>query len=299
MKIDLHIHSKTCSDGKMSLPDVFAEAHRRGISFISITDHDSIECQESADALAGQFSMDYLYGVELNIAFSHPNYKGGKPISLDVLGYQYDVCDEALVQKVKRLKEYRRQRAELILERINQEFRKEDLPLFTSHDLEAIEETVDGAFGRPHIADYMVRKGLVSDRQAAFDRYLVRCDVPKMPVSLEEASALVRGAGGKLVLAHPNNMRGTSLISLTQTIAEQHRIIKETMLPYLDGLECWHPGHTRESMKAYVALAKELGLMMTGGSDCHQQPTIMGTVDVPDWVAEQFSIGPGYRERRA
>jgi hypothetical protein len=27
---------------------------------------------------------------------------------------------------------------------------------------------------------------------------------------------------------------------------------------------------------------------MTGGSDCHQKPVVMGTVDVPDFVAGQF-----------
>ncbi len=65
--------------------------------------------------------------------------------------------------------------------------------------------------GRPHIAAYMIEKGIVSNRQEAFDRYLVRCDVPKMSLSLEEASQLVRAAGGRVVLAHPNDPNGTSL----------------------------------------------------------------------------------------
>ena len=52
MKIDLHIHSRDCSDGKMTLPEIFEEAYRRGIKVISISDHDSIECQISAQALA-------------------------------------------------------------------------------------------------------------------------------------------------------------------------------------------------------------------------------------------------------
>ena len=32
------------------------------------------------------------------------------------------------------------------------------------------------------------------------------------------------------------------------------------------------------------------GLIMTGGSDCHQRPILMGTVDVPKWVIRQFNI---------
>jgi predicted metal-dependent phosphoesterase TrpH len=159
---------------------------------------------------------------------------------------------------------------------------------FTHKDLEAIEETVDGSFGRPHIANYMVKKGIVADRQSAFDYYLVKCNVPKMPVSLEEASKLIRGAGGKLVFAHPSNPKGTSLVKFTKSVQEQQQIIKETMLPYLDGIECWHSIHDRETTASHLSFAKKHGLLVTGGSDCHQQPVIMGTVDVPVYVAKQF-----------
>jgi len=114
--------------------------------------------------------------------------------------------------------------------------------------------------------------------------------VPKMPLSLQEASTLIRGAGGKLMLAHANDPNGTSLASLTVSAEEQCRIIKETMLPFLDGIECWHPRHTPETVSAYLALVKKEGLMVTGGSDCHQDPVIMGTVNVPSYVAEQFNL---------
>jgi len=290
MKIDLHIHCKDCSDGKMSLADVFEEANKRGVEVISITDHDCIDCQESAGALAAKYGMRYISGVELNISFSHPRYRDSKPISLDMLGYDYDIYNQALTGKLQELRNYRRKRAERILEKINHELAKNRIDLFTHKDLEAIEETVDGSFGRPHIANYMVEKGIVPDRQAAFDHYLVKCNVPKMPVSLEEASDLIRGAGGKLVFAHPNNPKGTSLVSLTDSIKEQHRIIREKMLPYLDGVECWHSTHDMETVSAYFSFAKKEGLIVTGGSDCHQQPVIIGTVDVPSYVADQFGV---------
>ncbi|MCF8144375.1 MAG: PHP domain-containing protein [Deltaproteobacteria bacterium] len=290
MKIDLHIHSRDCSDGKLTLPEIFKEAHSRGIGLISITDHDNIACQETARSLASHYGMDYLSGVELNISFSHPDYKSGKAVSLDVLGYDYDIHDSPLINKIGELIAYRRRRAEEILNKINLEFIKRGLVPFTQKDLLAIEETVDGAFGRPHIANYMVRKGMVATRQEAFDNYLVACNVPKMPLSLEEASRLIRGAGGKLMLAHGNDPNGTSLMGLTTSIQEQCRIIREAMVPFLDGLECWHSRLSAESTSAYIELAREEGLMVTGGSDCHQDPIIMGTVDVPGYVAEQFGI---------
>jgi hypothetical protein len=117
-----------------------------------------------------------------------------------------------------------------------------------------------------------------------------------MPVSLEEASTLIKGAGGLIVLAHPNHPRGTSLVSLTKSLAEQHEIIKKRMLPYLDGVECWHSSHTPETTDAYLEFARSENLIVTGGSDCHQQPVIMGTLDIPEWVAEQPELKSRFKE---
>jgi predicted metal-dependent phosphoesterase TrpH len=270
------------------LEAIFAEAHKRHIDLISITDHDSIHAQEQARALARTYGIAYLTGVEMNVTFSHPDYKGGKPVSLDMLGYQYDIHYPPLVEKLEALRDYRKQRAEKILENLNSAFISEDLPEFTAQDLEAIEATADGALGRPHIADYLIKKGIVATKQEAFDRYLVQCDVPKMPVSLKEASALIREAGGKIMLAHPNDPNGTSLVTLTTSVQEQLQIIQDTMMAYIDGIECWHSRHDKETTEAYQAFAREMGLMVSGGSDCHQDPVLMGEVDVPDYVGEQF-----------
>ena len=274
----------------MSLSRIFVEADKRDIGLISITDHDNIQCQKSARALAWEHGIDYLPGVELNISFSHPDYRKGKAASLDVLGYGYDIYNKEINDKLKTLQEYRRSRAEEILEKINQAFAGNGLKTFTNRDMEAIEERVEGSIGRPHIAAYMVEKGIVSSRQEAFDLYLVKCNVPKMPLSLEEASHLIRGAGGKLFLAHPNDPNGTSLRAFTLDLEEQQGIIKETMLPHLDGIECWHSRHTEETVTSYRVFAENEKLLISGGSDCHQDPIVMGEVDIPFWVAEQFTL---------
>lgn len=289
MKIDLHIHSNY-SDGKMSPSEILAEADRRGVKFLSITDHDSIDGQDSARTLAAEYGIGYLTGVELNISFSHPAYRQGKAVSLDLLGYEFNITSPPLVKKLIALREFRRSRAEQILQKINEEFMKEGRELFTEKDLAAIESTVDGAFGRPHIANYMVAKNIVATRQEAFDRYLVRCNVPKMPVSLPEAADLIRGAGGKVFLAHPADPNGTSLVALTRKTKEQHRIIREEMRPYLDGIECWHSRHDQGLREAYLNFARENGLMVSGGSDCHQNPLILGTLDIPANVIRQFGL---------
>jgi predicted metal-dependent phosphoesterase TrpH len=285
--IDLHIHSKS-SDGKYSVHQIMAEAKTRKISFMAITDHDNIDCQTQASAEADKAGIRYIIGVELNVTFSYPKYKEGKPFSLDFLGYQFNPDNTTLGNKLELMAKYRTERAAKILGNLNAEFQKQNIPALTQEDLHKIEENVEGSLGRPHIADYLVKKGIVASRQEAFDRYLMKCDVPKYPLHLEEASKLIRDAEGKLVLAHPNDSYGTSLLPVTKDLSEQTQIIKDAMLPYIDGIECFHPSHTPESTNHYVAFAKENGLMMTGGSDCHQKPVIMGCVAVPDWVADQF-----------
>lgn len=288
MIIDLHIHSRDGSDGRMSLEEIFAEASNRSIALISITDHDSIQGQKKARSLAEHYGIDYITGVELNVTFAHPDYNNGKSVSLDFLGYAFDIHNQALNEKLKSIREYREVRAAKILENVNSELAKKNLPLFTHKDLEAIQDSVDGSFGRPHIANYMIKKGLVENKQEAFDRYLVKCNVPKMPLSLAEASNLIRQAGGKLFLAHPNNPNGTSLVSITSSLAGQQQCIADTMLDYIDGIECWHTSHDRKTTEAYLAFAHEKGLLVSGGSDCHQQPLIMGSADIPICVARQF-----------
>jgi hypothetical protein len=69
---------------------------------------------------------------------------------------------------------------------------------------------------------------------------------------------------------------------------EQTEIIEKYMLEYIDGVECWHSRNDEQTTAHYIEFAEKHGLLMTGGSDCHQKPLLMGTVDIPDWVAEQF-----------
>jgi predicted metal-dependent phosphoesterase TrpH len=290
VKIDLHIHTKTGSDGNLSIEEVFQEAKNRNINLISITDHDSIACQQRAIALARKHEMSYITGVELNVTFHY--LEGNKDVSLDFLGYDYDIGNQELKSKLQLIKEHREKRGRQILRNLNTEFDKEGTERFTEEELRKMEDSVDGVFGRPHIANYLVEKGIVKDKQEAFDKYLVKCDVPKYPLSLAEASKLIRNAGGVLIHAHPNDPNGTSLASITRDLEEQTRVIEKYVLKYIDGVECWHTRHDEKTTAHYIEFARTHNMLMTGGSDCHQKPLIMGTLDIPDWVAEQFKLIP-------
>jgi predicted metal-dependent phosphoesterase TrpH len=285
MKIDLHIHTSTGSDGALPVEEVIKEARKRNLGFMSITDHDSVSAQEKAISLTKEYGIKYVTGVELNVTFQPIK---GKSTLLDFLGYDYNIHNQALIEKLRLMREHREKRAQAIMDKINTEFNKEGLALFTGQDMQNIRDSVDGAFGRPHIAAYMIKKGIVQDTQEAFDRYLVKCDAPKYPLSLAEASQLIHQAGGVLVLAHGNDPGGTSLAMITKDMAQQTRIIAENMLEYINGLECWHPRHDDATIAYYLEFTRKHHLISTGGSDCHQKPIIMGTVRVPPEIAMQF-----------
>ena len=65
---------------------------------MSITDHDSVDCQERAIVLAKQYDISYITGVELNVTFQYP---GSKSVSLDFLGYQYNIGHQELKAKLQ------------------------------------------------------------------------------------------------------------------------------------------------------------------------------------------------------
>ena len=132
MKIDLHIHTHTGSDGALSVEEVIAEAHRRNIGFMAVTDHDSVIAQEKAITLTKEYGIRYITGVELNVIFeASPD----KSISLDFLGYDFDINNRALVEKLQLMRDRREKRAQEILDKINTEFKKEGLTLITTQDM--------------------------------------------------------------------------------------------------------------------------------------------------------------------
>ncbi len=287
MTIDLHIHSKN-SDGSFTVEKIIEIAKLRHISMLSITDHDSIICQQKASSLAKKNGITYISGVELNVTFNSSQSSDQKSIYLDFLGYNFDPDNCQLQNKLQQMAKYRQKRAEKILKKLNIEFKKKQIKELTKDDLDNIQHSVDGVFGRPHIADYLVKKGIAQNRNEAFDRYLVKCNVPKYPLFLKDASRLLRNAGGKIILAHPNDPHGTSLLKLSSLLDKQTEIITDSILPFIDGIECWHSRNDTKTTNHYVTYSKKHGLLMTGGSDCHQNPLLIGTVKVPSYVAKQF-----------
>jgi len=273
---DLQMHS-THSDGTDSPRRLVELAREAGLSTIALTDHDTTTGLPEARAAGDDLGVRVISGVEITCEY------GGK--SMDMLGYCFDSGADALQARLAEIQEGRRQRNLEIIGKLNA----------LGHDI-SYEEVVaeadksDGKIiGRPHFATVMIRKGIVQERQEAFDKYLAEggaAYVQKLAVSPEECVEMLRSAGGLAVLAHPKLIRFPAGVGIRDLLAA----LKDAGLA---GLECYYSLHSPEEIQQYLALAKEFDLLPTGGSDYHggNKPEIkvgigLGDLRVPLSCAE-------------
>ncbi|HAD03616.1 MAG TPA: phosphatase, partial [Desulfuromonas sp.] len=190
--VDLHLHS-TCSDGLHPPAAVVAMAAGLGLAAIAIADHDNIDGIDAAMAAGAAHGVEVLSGVELSVI-----WQGYDDIHL--LGYGFDHHQEKLRHDLTAFQDFRARRNEMIVERVNEKLAAEGRGAI---DFAVVREKAGGTVGRPHIAMALVEAGIVTDSEAAFNRYLIPCNVAKRDFPIAEAIALIHSAGGVAVLAHP------------------------------------------------------------------------------------------------
>jgi predicted metal-dependent phosphoesterase TrpH len=260
---DLHSHS-LASDGTYTPSQVVEHALERGLAALSLTDHDTVAGLPEARERAAGTGLRIVPGVELST--SH----GG--IEVHVLAYFVDETAAELTTALDHYREVRRERARSILARLQ----RLGMPLTED---EVVERAKGGTVGRPHVAEAMVARGYVTSFDEAFRRFIGAHGpawVPKPVPTPQEAVALVRRSGGVAAIAHP------------ATIG-QDALIPELAAQGLVGLECIHPKHDPASEQRYRDLARRLGLIVTGGSDCHgRRPggSMIGYGEVPAGVVD-------------
>jgi hypothetical protein len=272
-RIDLHMHS-TASDGSFAPDEVARMAAGNGVEVFSLTDHDTLDGLRDAAACAEQAGIRLIPGVELSVT--------EEGMDVHLLAYGFDPTDATLVAAVRRYRDGRRERARKILLRLK--------GLGIRISLEEVESIArGGALGRPHVAEALLRAGHVESFNEAFQRYLghhAPAYVPKPRVTLEEASTIVREAGGVTILAHPG------------TLNRDH-LIPSWARRGLDGIEVWHSKHDLAAIERYRGFAQLHGLLMTGGSDYHGERTpgvVIGSVAVPDEILKPLDAA--FRARR-
>ena len=264
---DLHIHS-TASDGKLTPADVVREAARRGLSFIALADHDSIDGIAPAQAAASAFpGLKVIPGVEISTDVAEGE--------VHILGYFIDCNDPEFNAALDRFKKSRLQRGQKMVAKLEK--------LGINIDWQRVMEIAGAStIGRPHIAQAMLEKGYITSFKQAFSEYLGHnrpAYVEREKMTPKEAVGLIIKAEGLPVLAHP------------LTLPDAEAMTKELKAGGLVGLEAYYNGYTPEEISRLLTLARQHKLIVTGGSDYHgldSTETAIGGADVPVEAVEQL-----------
>ena len=267
-QVDLHIHS-TASDGKLTPAEVVRKAAEKGLAYIALADHDSVDGIAAAKAAAKAFpNLTVIPGIEISTDIPQGE--------VHILGYFIDYNDPEFLAKLEDFKNSRLRRAEQMVAKL------EGLGLHVEWQ-RVLELAGTSTIGRPHIAQAMMEKGHVPSFQEAFDEYLGHgkpAYVEREKMLPAEAVAIIVKARGLAVLAHP------------LTTEDPEGLIAELKPAGLVGLEAYYNGYSAEEVEGLVALAQKHGLITTGGSDFHgiepEEETAIGGADVPLEAAEQL-----------
>lgn len=277
MFADLHLHSHF-SDGTFAPEEIAARAQRAGLRAIALTDHDSIEGCERAAVACAAAGVEFIVGTELTA--EHNGHE------LHILAYLVDPQNAVFLSEMAKFQQVRQQRIREMVARINEL----DIPL----DADAVFALANcRSPGRPHVARAMVKAKLCGTLDEAFERFLKKgrpAWVPKAKMSALESIQLIHQAGGLAVMAHPG---------LNKTDGS----IPELVAAGLDGIECFHTKHNAAAAERYQKIAREHGLLITGGSDCHgmsKGKPLIGTVKLDyQHVERLYAAKKAADEKRA
>lgn len=249
MNADLHSHS-VFSDGTLTPEALASRAHRNGVTLWSLTDHDTLDGQVSAQNAAVALGLSYLTGVEISASFL------GK--SIHIVGLGVDIQNLPLQQGLEHIRRGRWQRGQAMASALD----AAGIPdawqgamRFASHP-----ETVS----RAHFARYLVQQGICPTIHAVFQKYLVPGRpgyVPHQWASLQDAVGWIGGAGGLAVIAHPARYRLTDMQEYALLCA-----FKEcggTAIEVVTGSQ------QPSEYSHYAAQATYFGLKASRGSDFH------------------------------
>lgn len=253
MRADLHTHS-VYSDGKYGPEELAAIARGNGVELFSVTDHDNFAGDAEKRRAAEGAGMRYVTGVEISA------YEGRKKVH--VTGYAYDASGELCAR-------YQRERVRAADERLEDVIGKlkfyKGIAL-TKEEVYAQRKVEGIPIHTNHIVYALLAKGCYPDIGSVFKD----CFRPELPTysfvgrpTPDDAIRMLHSMGGIACIAHPGR------IDLPPD--ERERLIRDLRRRGMDGLECTYSTHTAKETAYFKALAGELGMYRTGGSDFHRE----------------------------
>lgn len=250
MRIDLHTHSSV-SDGTDTPTRLVLNAVAQGLDVIALTDHDTFDGVREAQEAGRRVGLEVLAGIEMST--EHDGH------TVHLLGYGCDPFNRPLNDELARVRVGRTGRLQAMAQRLT------ELGVPVSVDDIVAQAGSSPSIGRPHVADALVAKGYVADRDEAFDKYLADGRpgyVTRYATPLETAIDLIHGAGGIAVLAHPwgRGNRDVLPAPYIEQLVREHG---------LEGIEVDHQDHDAATRELLWHLGERLGLNRTGSSDYH------------------------------
>lgn len=252
--IDLHTHTNY-SDGDLSPQELIRLAIDKNIGTLAITDHNTIEGIKQVnktDSLLVKNRIKIINGIEL----SAKTEKG----RMHILGYDIDLTNDNLNQKMDELKDNSINSVLSILEQIKRDYKI----IFKYNDIKNL-VNANHNLGRPDLAKLCIKYGYASTIKDAFDKYLIaaynKTIQTNKKLKYQECLELISNSDGIPVLAHPKSLELTE---------KEFLILLKDMINYgLRGIEVYHPSHTQEEMQYYLKIANKYNLLISGGSDYH------------------------------
>lgn len=250
-KIDLHTHS-TCSDGTVTPSGLVTMAKEIGLSAIALTDHDTIAGVSELMEAGATAGLETIPGIELSSSYGTTQEK-----EIHIVGLFIDYYNQEFTDALDHLQAIRRERNIKMVVLCQQH------GFAFTYD-EMLSRYKESVITRAHFADMMMEKGYVKSRNEAFERYIGDygpCFLPRIKMSCQETISLIKKAGGLAILAHP------TLYHMGKT--ELRKLIEFLIASGLDGIEGIYSTYTMGEELMIRGLAKEYGLLLSGGSDYH------------------------------
>ena len=269
--IDLHTHSLK-SDGSMTPAEVVREAKRAGLAAIALSDHDTVDGIREAAAEGEKIGVEVIPAIEFSVQSKTETH---------ILGYFIDIENPDLLKTLKEVVDLRIERNYVTCQRLNE--------LGFDITIEEVRALAPNNFvGRAHFARVLMDKGYTKSVKEGFDLYMTSgkyayCE--KQRLTARDAVELIGKCGGISFLAHPH------LTKLGDD--ELKEFLKKLKGFGLSGLEGYYTDYTPEMQEKYQAMAKKLGLLISGGTDFHaaMKPHIsigtgLGNMKIPYSVLE-------------
>ncbi|MFZ0454636.1 MAG: PHP domain-containing protein [Ignavibacteriaceae bacterium] len=241
-KVDLHIHTNH-SDGFYSPDEIVLKAKENDLEAISITDHDNLSAIKDAIKKGNEIGIEVIPGLEISSDI--------KDREIHILGYFVQTDSQELERYLNFFRVERLKRANRIVNKLNL------LGMSLSID-DVMEIAKNSAVGRPHIAQAMLSRGLISSYYEAFNKYIGNggpAFEKKVHISPQSAFKIISDAGGLSFIAHPGYM--------------EESLLKELIDEGVDGIEVIHSSHSQHQVRFYRGIVNEYFLLECGGSDFH------------------------------